>query len=403
MDSQISMHLDTSFEGSAETQEALAPNPAGVQPAVQAESKEVIQPYATSWARLCDSTQSPPFYRPEWISVLVQCFEPHSRLSLLTAHQSERLTAVLPLVWKHCWFAGIPVTKLMSTANIHSVCFDFPTACGHDGEDSVAQVWNQLKNTPGWHVVELPLIPEEGSSQRLLTRAKEDGFTVLQIPFHESPILRMQAGKDGRLNPLAGVSRHFRHELRRFARLYQEATGQEPRVVRRDAPEPEILEKFYVLEAAGWKGEANSAINCSKQTRDFYHEIAKHAAANGYFSLYSLETDEAMIAAAFCVETQNCMFPMKIAYDERLHRAGPGQLLFNGILADCAERQIPTLFFGGQKNRFKTSWTSETVPYFTGFIFNRGVRPRLAHRSRVSLVSRLGMVRRELKKRLRSE
>jgi CelD/BcsL family acetyltransferase involved in cellulose biosynthesis len=358
-----------------------------------------IQANAENWARLCDEIQSPPFHRPEWIRIFVESFEGNSKLVLLTAHKGEKLSAILPLTRKRCWFAGVPVVKLTATANIHSVYFDIPQTGGEGGEKSTAQVWTELKEFQGWHVVELPLIPEKGPAQDLLRHAQEDGYTTLLIPFHESPVFRMQSDANGQLNPLTGTSRHFRHELRRFARLYREQTGQDPQVVRRTKPGLNILDNFFQLEASGWKGAEQSAINCAKETQNYYTQIATEAAAGDYFSLYSLETEKGMIAGAFCVETRDCIFPMKIAYDERMHRTGPGQLLFNGILADCAQRGIATLFFGGKKNRFKAAWTSETTPFFTGFIFNRGLRAKAAYRSRVSVISRLGKLRRALQSR----
>jgi CelD/BcsL family acetyltransferase involved in cellulose biosynthesis len=403
MSLEILMHPQSTFADRTETQQEPTRPLGKVQTGVEVGGDELIQEHAEKWGQLCNETGGEPFSRPEWIRVLLQCFEPKRKVVLITAHSGAKLSAVLPLVRKRCWFAGVPVTKLSAPANIHSVYFDIPTAAGQDGDESAAGIWKQLKQMPGWHIAELPLIPDKGASQELLARAKEDGYTTLLIPFHESPVLRMQADEKGQLNPLAGVSRHFRHELRRFAKLYRQETGQEPLVVRRNKPDPETLERFFQLEASGWKGQEQTAIDCAVETRNYYHQIARQAASAGYFSLYTLETDKGMMAGAYCVETPSCLFPMKIAYDERLHRAGPGQLLFNGILADCAARRIPSLFFGGKKNRFKTSWTSETIPFSTGFIFNRGVLPSIAYRSRVSIVSRLGSLRRKLKSRLRAE
>ena len=39
-----------------------------------------------------------------------------------------------------------------------------------------------------------------------------------------------------------------------------------------------------------------SAINCAEQTRNYYARIATEAAARDYLSLYSLETENGMIA-----------------------------------------------------------------------------------------------------------
>jgi CelD/BcsL family acetyltransferase involved in cellulose biosynthesis len=363
---------------------------------IETGGEELVQRLAGPWEQLCKENGSAPFHRPEWIAAYLHAFEPRSEVVLLTANAGDRLVAILPLIRKRCWFAGVPLWKLTGAANIHSVRFDLLRSSCPAGEAALGVIWNLLKRTPGWHMLELPLIPANGASPALISCAGEEGYSTLTIPFHESPILHMQVDKNGQLTWLAGTSRHFRHELRRFARLLNKETGCEPQLVRRTNPNPEILKKFYELEAAGWKGKEGSAIQCTLQTQVFYGQIAKEAAARGYFCLYTLEINGEMIAGAFSVETENCFYPMKIAYKEELQRGGPGQLLFNGILAECAQRGIPTLFFGGKKDRYKTSWTSESVPHFTGFIFSRDFRSQLAYRSRASVISRLGRLRRRI-------
>lgn len=129
-------------------------------------------------------------------------------------------------------------------------------------------------------------------------------YPTLTIPFHESPILYMQVDKNRQFTWLAGTCRHFRHELRRFARLLNKETGCEPKLVRRTNPDSGILKKFYELEAAGWKGKEASAIQPTLETQVFYEQIAKEAAARGYFCPYTLETNGEMIAGAFSVETK---------------------------------------------------------------------------------------------------
>ena len=361
---------------------------------------EVIQQHAGRWQKLCEETRSAPFHRPEWITAYLQAFEPQAEIALVTASAGDRLVGVLPLIRKRCWFAGIPLRELAGTANIHSVRFDLVQSRCADGESSLEAIWNLLKRTPGWDMLRLPLIPENSASQKLLSRASADGYPILNIPFHESPILHMQVDEKGQYNWLGGTSRHFRHELRRFARLLKEETGYEPQLVRRSNPEPEILERFYDLEASGWKGEEGSAIKCNPEVRAFYDQIVREGSARGYFCLHTLETNGVIVAGAMSVETEECYHPMKIAYNEGLRRGGPGQLLFNGILAECAEKRVPALCFGGKTDRYKTSWTSETWPHSTGYVFRRGFRSQLAYRSRVSVISRLGRLRRSIRARL---
>lgn len=359
--------------------------------------EELVERLKGPWAELCQQNSSAPFHRPEWIAAYLQAFEPEGEVVLLTASRKGQLVAVLPLVRKRCWFAGVPVCKLSGTANIHSVRFDTLRSRCPAGEAGMREIWNLLQRMPGWHVLELPLIPENAASEGLLSCARADGFLTMNIPFHESPILRLQEDGQGQLSWLEDTSRHFRHELRRFARLLAKETGHEPKLIRRTNPEAAILKKFYELEAAGWKGQEGSAIRCTPRTQSFYDQIAREAAAGGYFSLYTLEANGEMIAGAFTVETQECLYPLKIAYQESLRRGGPGQVLFNAMLAECARRRIPALFFGGTKDRYKSSWTSETIPHYTAVVFAKGFRSQLAYRSRRWLISGLGRLRRRIR------
>ena len=116
---------------------------------------------------------------------------------------------------------------------------------------------------------------------------------------------------------------------------------------------------FMRWETAGWKGSEGSAINCDKVARSFYAFDCGEATSGGYFRLHALEVNGRMTASAFSVVTDDCFFPMKITYDESLRRSGPGLLLLNGIMQECAENGVGELFFGGGKDYYKTSWTSE--------------------------------------------
>jgi CelD/BcsL family acetyltransferase involved in cellulose biosynthesis len=360
---------------------------------------EVIDRIADRWQRLCDETRSAPFHRPEWIASYIRAFEPNSEIVLLTASAGERLVAVLPMVRKRCWYAGVPLVKLTGAANVHSVRFDILRSACAAGEASIQVLWRLLKRTPGWQVLEFPYFPKNGACAELLTQASTDGYLTRMFPAQDSPILRMQPDGNGRLTWLGGTSRHFRHELRRYARVLEAETGAKPKVTRWIQPDPTALKQFFDLEAAGWKGREGSAINCEPETQAFYNQIARQGADGGYFCLHSLEVNGTMAAGAFSVMTQDCFFPMKVAYNEALHRGGPGHLLFNSILEECAEKRIPELFFGGARDRYKDLWTQETIPHFRGFVFAPDFRSQLACQIRTKVLPMLGKLRRYLRDR----
>jgi CelD/BcsL family acetyltransferase involved in cellulose biosynthesis len=343
---------------------------------------ELVQRLADRWERLCEEANGLPFHRPEWIAAYLKAFEPDSHVVLMTASDRDRLVAVLPMIRKRSWFAGVPVWKLGGAANIHSAQFEILRTSCDAGEASIPAFWSLLKRMRGWHMLELPLLLKNGAGLKLIKHASKDGYRTISVRFHEAPVLRMEKDENGQLTWLHGTSRHFRHELRRYAKILARETGEEPKLVRRTDPDPQAMERFYELEASGWKGREGSAINCAPQTRTFYDQVSREAAVRGYFCLHSLETSKAMLAAAFSVQAGDSLYPLKIAYNESLRRGGPGQVLFHRILEDCAHRGITRLFFGGGNDPYKMKWTTEILPNFNGYIFSPDFRSRLAFRLR---------------------
>ncbi len=370
------------LEGSAAKSDAQEIPSRSVTAKVEVGGPELVRHLADRWERLCEEAGSLPFYRPEWIAAYLKAFETESQVVLMTASEADRLVAVLPMIRKRSRFAGVPIWKLAGAANIHSSQFDILQSPGEAGEAAIPAFWNLFKRMPSWNMLELPLLPGNGAGMKLIRHASKDGYRTMCVRFNEGPILRLQKDGNGRLTWLDGTSRHFRHELRRYAKILARETGQEPILVRRTDPDRKALEQFYELEASGWKGQEGSAIRCTPQTRTFYDQVARVAAEGGYFCLHSLETNNRMLAAAFSLETADGLYPLKIAHDESLHRGGPGQVMFHRILEECAARGITQLFFGGGSDPYKMKWTSDIFPNFNGYIFSPGFRSQLAFRLR---------------------
>jgi CelD/BcsL family acetyltransferase involved in cellulose biosynthesis len=354
---------------------------------------------ADRWRKLCAETRSAPLHRPEFIASYIRAFEPESEIVLLTASAGDRLVAVLPLLRKRSWYGGVPLIKLVGAANVHSSRFDIVRSADAAGEASIQAMWSLLKRMPGWQMLELPFSPQGGGCASLLAQAAEEGYRTFMSLAQDSPILRMQGDSNGRLTWMGGTSRHFRHELRRYARVLEAETGAKPKLTRWNYPEPAAMQQFFDLEAAGWKGREGSAIQCGSETRTFYDQVAKEGSKHGYFCLHSLEVNGVLAAGAFSLMSQDCFFPMKIAFNENLRRGGPGHLLFNSILEECAENGIPELSFGGGKDPYKLFWTQETLPHFNGFVFATDIRSQLAYQIRARILPPLIALRRRLRGR----
>jgi CelD/BcsL family acetyltransferase involved in cellulose biosynthesis len=367
---------------------------------LQIGGEEIIHDLAPRWQELCEEIRSAPFQRPEWVAAHIHAFEPLSRVILLTASVGGRLTALLPMVRKKCFCAGVPVVKLAGIANSHSVWFDIPRLPGAIGEESTLAIWDSLRHTGGWHVLELPLFPQDGACAEVMAFASQDGCPTLTMLVQQSPVLRLRINCGGeQAEAVSGPSRHFRHELRRYARILTNQSRETLRVTRYTVPTPQLLQRFFDLEASGWKGHKGTAIRCQPETLAFYNEIARVGATHGYFRLHLLAAQGKIAAGAFSVATRDCFFPLKIAYNESLRRGGPGHLLFNAIVNECVKKQIPELFFGGTDEHYKALWTQETMPLLSGLVFSSDIRSRVAYHVRRNVYPPLGRLRRIIRER----
>ena len=87
------------------------------------------------------------------------------------------------------------------------------------------------------------------------------------------------------------------------------------------------IDEFLALEAAGWKGEAGSALGCEAATKALFRESLAGAADRGRLVRLSLRLDGRPIAMLSTFLTPPGAFGFKTAFDEDYSRFSPGFLL----------------------------------------------------------------------------
>ncbi len=342
---------------------------------------EIVDELANEWRDLCsEATDDQPFYRPEWIRAYARAFLPHARFLLITVRLDGRLCLLLPLVEETSMLGGVPVRRLRAPVNAHPGRFDFVRSAGPEGDAAIRVTWDYLEGLGGWDVLEFAYTPEGGTVSRLAAAARANGFRAIQIPELPNPYVHVPSTSEGLMqmppnSKLRSQLRQTRHRLEgqgavKFSRL--------------DTADREALDRFYGLEASGWKGQEGSAIACRSETRQFYDEIAASAARLGYFSLYMLELEGHLIAAHFSLTHRDRCYSPKVAYDENFKEFAPGHLIIGEILRDCAARSIRIFDITGPNDDWKMKWTSEARPVNHHFIF-KGPVGRLAHAIRFRL------------------
>jgi CelD/BcsL family acetyltransferase involved in cellulose biosynthesis len=340
----------------------------------------VIEQLADEWRALCDEgVCGEPFYRPEFIASYVRAFVPDKRLHVVTARVGGRLRAVLPLVAGR-GLHGLPVRVWRAAANVHSCRFDVIRG-QEDGARAVAAVWQALRETPGWDVIELRDAPQGGACESLVELARRDGHPVGRWELAPSPYLPLNfTGATGAerfqqlMMHLSANSRSlFRRKLERLSKLGA------VELVRFERDAPAALAHFYELEAASWKGEQGTAIADDARTRRFYDLLAAEAARRGYFALYELRCGGRTAAMQYCLVDGERCYALKLAHDQTFEAHSPGQLITQEVVREALQRGLVEYDFLGREARWKRSWTQQARPLAAYYVFRRGVMGAVLH------------------------
>lgn len=347
---------------------------------------ELVDQIAPAWRLLCDeSGDEEVFYRPEWAQAYLQAFEPKADVILISAWAGDRLRGVLPLVCRRIVASVLPIVKLTLPANIHSSRASLTVCPGEEGEATLQALWQAVKDLPRWDMLDVANVVGGSGLDRLVALAQADGYRTAYKRTSQTlylPISSSTTEKAAQPPWLAGTRPKFRSHLRRAKRQLEEQGTLE--LKHYNADDPEALEKFYALEASGWKGAEGTAIKCDPHTRQFYDAVAQAAAPDGYLSLDFLELNGRPIAGNFGFNLRGRYFLAKAGYDEAFRRYGPGQLLVNEILSQTRERGLREFDFVGPATWDESRWASARRTNYRVFIFRKGWYGALLYAARIA-------------------
>lgn len=356
---------------------------------------EIIERLADEWRALCaEGPCDQPFFRPEWVAAYLRAFAPDRRLLIFTARADGRLRAALPLVEGWRLFHGLPARALRSPTNAHTCRFDLAHGAGEDVQAATQAIWRLLKQRRGWDVIELEDAPQGGAIETLLQAASADGYLTGREEMSPAPYIALPEQGATPEQALAHTTAKFRQNLRRRRRVLEESG--KLRLIRTTEADPSELERFYQLEASGWKGREGSAIVCDSRTRRFYDEVARTAAQFGYLSLYRLDCGDRTVAMQYGLTCGERLFLLKSAYDEDWRRGAPGHVMRYEVLRDTLARGIKEYDLLMPQTETKREWATAARPHAICYIFARNLTGLALH----AFKFRLKPMARRIKRRL---
>ncbi len=364
--------------------------PADVPVAVEElRQRGAISSLRDEWLRvasaMCDAGWTKgPFIAPEWFSVYAAslCNEHDDDrvgdFRLLVAHRAGRLVAAMPLVAERRRLAGVPSRILRSLSDDHSQRFDILLDPEH-AEAAAGALVAHLQRLRGWDAVELRGIVEPDAAAHVLVAAAR----AAQLPTGEwaatvSPYLTLPSST-AELDRQLGAK--FRSNLRRRAKKLEADVGPLAleRIDGRDVSAvalEEILDEGFALEAAGWKGDAGTAILCDARLRARYAAIAHAFAARGELACCFLRAGSRRVAFHFALVDDDTYYIFKPGFDPTLASYGLGHLLVDAVARDLIANGFEELDFLGDDLPWKRDWTDRTRTHSFRYLFAPTARGR---------------------------
>jgi CelD/BcsL family acetyltransferase involved in cellulose biosynthesis len=304
------------------------------------ESVEDFAGIAFAWNRLALGARS-PFVTHEWVQAWWRAFG--EKRGLVAALRGE----------DGCLVAGASLQResprlIRAAANEYSDDWDVVAL----GDPARMMLWRQLAALPGARVT-LPGLPASSPSIDMATEAlRTAGYRVAVTRHQLSPYIALP---DSWEQLLAMLSQNLRSNVRRYKRRLE----REGRVSFRTTTGPGLdsdLDRFFQLEASGWKGAAGTAVLDDPDALRLYRDFAHAAAGQGWLRLHLLELDGVTIAGGYSCVLGDAAFLLKSCFNERYARLAPGTILRSEAIRAAIGEGLSSYEFLGAPDPHKLRW-----------------------------------------------
>ncbi|MEE4206064.1 MAG: GNAT family N-acetyltransferase [Erythrobacter sp.] len=291
------------------------------------------------WERLAAEASEPnPFFEPFFLLPGIERWGEAHRARIKAYFVGDDLCGLYPVVrWTR--YYGYPLAHATGWLHANAFCGTPLVACGHE-----EQFWRALlahfdRSARRALFLHLPMLPDCGPVANALEAVLAEEGRGRTIAKRESrAMLASDLSPETYLE--ASMSAKKRKELRRqHKRLAEEGALTFERVEGVEGLAGWTRE-FLVLEAAGWKGAAGSALARNENTRTFFAEALRGAADAGRLERLALRLDGRPVAMLANLIAPPGAFSFKTAFDERFARHSPGLLLQLENLALLARPDI---------------------------------------------------------------
>lgn len=288
---------------------------------------EVADPaFVIAWERLVARASEPhPFFEPWFLLPSLRQWGVADRVTVKAWFHDGRLAGLMPIVRSAKYYSHI-VTHATGWLHANAFCGVPLVAAGLEEAFWCAVLAHFDRRARRALFLHLPMLPAEGPLAAALERVLAGGDRAHYVVAEENrALLAGELGAQAYLDE--SMSAKKRKELRRqHNRLAEEGTLAFERL-EGEAGLAEWTREFLALEAAGWKGEAGSALASAPDTAALFTQSLSGAAAAGRLERLALRLDGRAIAMLANFITPPGAYSFKTAFDEAYARFSPGMLL----------------------------------------------------------------------------
>ena len=277
-----------------------------------------------AWERLASRAAEPnPFFEPWYLLPSLRKWGEGVRAKAW--FHEGRLAGLMPVA-RAARYYGHPLTHASVWLHANAFCGVPLIAAGNEDafwRDMLAHFDRRARHALFLH---LPMMPADGTANRALERvlaaSPRAHYTVAE---ENRALLTGERSAEAYLE--AAMSAKKRKELRRQHNRLAEEGALVIERLEDDSGLAEWTAEFLALEAAGWKGEAGSALSSAPDTRSLFEHSLAGAAAAGRLERLALRLDGRAIAMLVNFVTPPGAYSFKTAFDEDYARFSPGMLL----------------------------------------------------------------------------
>lgn len=279
-----------------------------------------LAPYIPQWEALArEASEDNPFYEHWMLIPALECLDEGAGVEVVLVFDDKTLIGLFPLQ-KMNRFRGLPLPHYRLWSHRHCYLSSPLIRRGRERE-ALGAVFDWLKKRLlAWNWAS----GEGAIFSAFEALARERGWVVRETGY-ERAVLRGKIAGEDYVN--ATISGKHRRDYARLEKRMAEAGELAYRVAGDETEALAWLERFFELEASGWKGREGTAMKCNPGDRDFMSRIVRSAFALGKARLSSLSVGSSVFATKCEFVANRSCFGFKVGFDERHAKSRPGLLL----------------------------------------------------------------------------